>query len=250
MTSKDIKFTFLADDKILALSATPGRMELAFPLAAPVLVAMIRGGWRQLIDMNSILKYDGKSKQATELMKETGNQTLMMQRSFLEGKHQTALRFISAVFRSIAYVTNPKTAAAGDKIIADTINAAQGLKLIPKDIAIIYKSVDPLFGWEQQKSTVWNTKSPFYAPKGYASAVQALIANKTLPAGNYDLKRFLAAKDVYTELAGLQAQADKLFKRAATSKKANKSLVATARKYYGWYDFLDAVQTLKAALAS
>jgi hypothetical protein len=94
-TSKDIKFTFLADNKILALSAAPGRMELAFPLTAPVLVAMIRGGWRPLIAMASILKYDPASSEAEELMAETGNQTVMMKRSVLEQEHDTALRFTS-----------------------------------------------------------------------------------------------------------------------------------------------------------
>jgi ABC-type nitrate/sulfonate/bicarbonate transport system substrate-binding protein len=250
LTAKDIKFTFLSDDKILAASATPGRVELAFPLGAPVLVAMIRSGYRELINMGEILKYDPTSSQAVELMKETGNQTVMTQRKFLTQHHDTLLRFVSVVFRSAAYVTNPKTALVGDKIVADTINAAQGLKLIPADVATIYKTVDPLFTWEQQASTVWNPKSPFYAPRGYATAVQALIANKTLAAGNYraKLKQFLAAADVYKELVSLQKQADKLFKQTAGVKGSNKSLVVAARKYYSWYDFLDAVRFLKAAL--
>jgi ABC-type nitrate/sulfonate/bicarbonate transport system substrate-binding protein len=250
LTSKDINFTFLSDDKILAASATPGRVELAFPLGAPVLVAMIRSGYRELINMGEILKYDGQSSQAKELLKETGNQTVMVQRKFLEKKHDTLLRFVSAVLRSMAYVSNPKTALAGDKIVADTINAAQGLKLVPQDVATIYSTVDPLFPWEQQASTLWNPKSPYYAPRGYATAVQSLIANKTLPAGNYSatLKKFLAAQPVYKELRSLQKQADALFKKAA-KQKSNKSLVASARKYYKWYDFLDAVRYLKAALS-
>jgi NMT1-like family protein len=248
LSSKDIKFTFLADDKILAASATPGRVELAFPLGAPVLVAMIRSGYRQLINMGEILKYDPKSSQAKELLKETGNQTVMVQRKFLEQKHDTLLRFVSAVFRSAAYVSNPKTAPDGDKIVADTINAAQGLKLVPQDVATIYQTVDPLFTWKQQASTIWNSNSPYYAPHGYATAVQALIANKTLPAGDYTakLKQFLAAAPVYRQLASLQKQANTLFKKAA-NKKSNKKLVAQARKYYNWYDFLDAVRYLKAA---
>lgn len=248
MTAKDINFTFLTDDKTLALSATPGRVDIAVPLNAPVLVEMLRSGYKPLIDMASILKYDPKSSQAAELLKETGNQTVMMQRSFLEGSHDTALRFVSAVFRSIAYLTNPKTGPIGDKIVADAINAAQGLKLLPADIATVYQSVDPLFTWEQQPSTLWNPASPYYAPKGLATAVQALIDNKSLPAGTYDLNRFLAAKGVYQQLAALQRKADKLFKQAAKVKGAKASLVAQAHKYYGWYDFLDAVRFLDAAL--
>ncbi len=247
MTSADIKFQYLADDKILALSATPGQIELAFPLAAPVLVAMIRGGWRPLIDMASILKYDGKSSQAAELMKETGNQTVAVQRSFLDQHHDTVLRFVSAVYRTIDYLTNPKTKADGDKILADTINAAQGLKLVPQDIVTIYKSVDPLFGWNQQATTVWNASSPFYAPKGYESAVQALIANNSLPAGNYDLNKFLASKPIYQQMMGLQKSAVKLFKAASKSKKVKKALVKRAQTYYNWHDYLDAVRYLKAA---
>jgi hypothetical protein len=248
MTSKDINFSFLADDKILALTATPGRMELAFPLSGPVLVAMIRGGWRPLIDMTSIIKYDGKSTQAKELMSETGNMTVMMQRSFLEKKHDVALRFISAVFRSIHFLEDKKTGPVGNKILANTINAAQGLKLIPQDIGTVYSDVDPLFSWEQQSKTLWNPKSPFYAPKGYQTAIDALIANKTLPEGSYDLKKFLAARDVYNELRRYQKQADSLFKQAKKSKTVDKALLAKAKKYYQWYDFLDAARFAKAAL--
>jgi ABC-type nitrate/sulfonate/bicarbonate transport system substrate-binding protein len=250
LTSKDISFTYLADDKILALSATPGRIELAVPLAAPVLVAMLRGGWRQLIDMSSILKYDPKSSQAKSLMQETGNQTVAVQKSFLDANHDTILRFVSAVFRSAAYVTNPKTAPAGDKIIADTINAAQGLKLIPADIAKVYSAVDPLFTWEQQKKTVWNPNSPFYAPTGYQTAVDSLIANKSLPDQKYDLTTFLQSKPIYNQLAALQKRADKMFKQATKLKvKGSKAaLVKQAHKFYNWYDFLDAVNYLKAAL--
>lgn len=248
ISSKDIKFQYLADDKILALSATPGQIELAFPLSAPVLVAMIRSGWRPLIDMASILKYDGSSSQATSLMKETGNQSVAVQRSFLDQHHDTVLRFVSAMYRTIAYLSNPKTKAAGDKILADTINAAQGLKLVPADIDTIYKSVDPLFGWADQAKSVWNPKSPFYAPRGYQSALQSLIDNKSLPDGNYDLNKFLASKSIYQQMRGQQRKAQKLFAKTAKSKRANKALVKTAKKYYGWYDYLDAVRYLEAAL--
>ena len=217
-------------------------MEMAIPLSAPVLVAMLRSGWRELIDMSSILKYEGKSTQAKSLMSETGNMTVMMQRSFLEQKHDVALRFNSAMFRTIHYLENKSTAAAGNKIVADTINAAQGLKLIPADIGTVYSSVDPLFSWEDQSKTLWNPASPFYAPKGYQVAIDSLIANKTLPKGTYDLKKFLAARDVYNELRGYQKQADTLFKQAKTSTTVDKALLAKAKQYYSWYDFLDAVR--------
>jgi ABC-type nitrate/sulfonate/bicarbonate transport system substrate-binding protein len=248
LTSKDISFTYLSDDKILAASATPGRIELAVPLAAPVLVEMLRGGWRELIDMGSILKYDPKSSQATSLMQETGNQTVAVQKTFLQSNRDTVLRFVSAVFRSAAYVTNPKTAAAGDKIIADTINAAQGLQLIPADIAKVYSAVDPLFTWEQQKATVWNPKSPFYAPTGYQTAINALIANQSLPNQKYDLTAFLQSKPIYAQLAALQKQANAMFPKAAKLKGSKKALVTKAHAFYNWYDFLDAVNYLKAAL--
>jgi hypothetical protein len=249
LTGKDLKFQFLADNKILALSATPGRVEFAIPLAAPVLVAMIRGGYKPLIDMPGILKYDPKSSQAAELLKETGNQTVMIQRELWDKDPDTVLRYASVVFRSIDFLKNKKTAPTGNKIVADTINAATGLKLIPADIAAVFSVVDPLFTWEQQGSTLWNPKSVFYAPRGYSTAVQSLIDNKTLPNDTYDLKKFLLAQTVYTKMRALQLQADKLFKTAAKSKKANKALVAKAHKYYEWYDFLDAVRYLKAAMA-
>jgi ABC-type nitrate/sulfonate/bicarbonate transport system substrate-binding protein len=249
ITSKDVHFQFLSDDKILAASATPGRVPFAFPLAAPILVQMLRNGYRSVIDMASIIKYDGKSSQAKALLGETGNQTVMIQRSLLDKDPDTIERFISVVYRSIAFLKNPKTAPIGDKEIADVINAAQGLQLIPKDIATVYNVVDPLFPFEQQGATLWNPKSQYYAPRGYQNAVNSLIANKSLPPGSYDLKKFLVAKTIYARMKSQQAHAKALFKKAAKVKGSRKALVARARKFYSWYDFLDAVRFLKAATA-
>jgi hypothetical protein len=249
LTSKDINFRFLTDDKILALSATPSRVPFAVPLNAPVLVKMIRNGYKPLIDMPTTLKNAPTSPQAVELLKETGNQTLMIQRSMWDTDPDLVLRLVSVMFRSIAFLQNPATASTGNTEIARAINANQGLELDGQDIALVYKDVDPLFNWEQQKSTLWNPSSPYFAPKGLAEAVRALIGSRALPAGNYDLEKFLLAKQVFTKLAALQAQADQLFKKASSLTGSKQALVTQAHTYYNYYDFLDAVDLLKKAMA-
>lgn len=249
LSSKDLNFRFLTDDKTLALSATPSRVPFAVPLNAPVLVEMIRNGYKPLIDMPTILKFAPTSPQAIELLKETGNQTLMIQRSMWTSNPDLVLRLVSVMFRSIAYLQNPATAAHGDTEIARAINAAQGLTLDGQDIALVFKDVDPLFNWAQQKSTLWDPTSPYYAPKGLSDAVQALIQSKALPAGNYNLEEFLLAKQVYAKLAALQAQANQLFTQAASATGSKAALVAQAHTYYNDYDFLDAVNLLKQAAA-
>jgi hypothetical protein len=247
---KDVKYTFLSDAKILSLSAIKGRIKYAFPYNAPVLVLMIQNGWRPIIGNQMILQYDAKSSQGKALAKISGGTGLQTQLELQTKHHDTLLRFISAIYRTIAFVSNPRTAAEGDKIVADVINATQGTKLSAKNVDSIYKVIDPLFPWEQQAKTLWNPNSPYYAPSSLRAQLQSLIANGTIKKGNYHLDRFLSAKRIFAEMRASQVKADGLFKKAQSQTLSAEAAatLAKAKQYYKWYDFLDAVRFAQAAL--
>lgn len=248
---EDLDLQFLEDPKIVGLSTTPGRMKWAIPYAAPVLVQMIREGWEPLINVNMIFRNDNESEQAARMRTLVGSSGLIAQRDWVEENEDTAIRLLSAMYRAVDYVSDPATQLDGWKIESDLINATQGLKLIPEDIGTIFEEVDPLFPWADQGKELWNDPSaPYHVRSSLEVQIAELVKSKTLPDKEYDLDRFLVAEKLFKRMESLQAEADGLFDEAdsADLDEADATLVAKARDYYKWHDYLDAVRFLRAAL--
>jgi hypothetical protein len=246
MTTKDLHMVFLQDTKILAATDTPGRVDYAYPSSASAVVTLLRNGWQPMIGSAMIIKNDPTSAQGKETLAITGSSGLMTQSNM---NHDTLLRFISVVYRSIAYVESPKTQQKGDQDIANLVNATQGEKLTWKDVASVYQSIDPLFGWKQQASEVWNPKSGFYAPAELQGQVSALIANGTMKKGGYSLTQFYKAKPIYYEMLADSKKAKSLIAKAGAKKLSSNAAkeLAKAKQFYSWYDFLDAMNYAQAA---
>ena len=114
----DLNLVFLEDVKVVELSTQEGRVEFAIPYAAPVLVQMLRNGWKPIIDTVGTLN-DFGSEQSRWMGDLVGSSGLFAQRSWVEENHDTALRFLSVAFRTLAYLDDPATQAEGFKVQAD-----------------------------------------------------------------------------------------------------------------------------------
>src|SRR5579884_1073764 len=99
LTINDLKLHFLDDTKTAELAATPGRVKWAIPYQAPIVVELIRSGWKPLINVAEILQYDPHSSQAHKLSQLVGDAATVTQRSFLNSHRDAVIRFISAIFR-------------------------------------------------------------------------------------------------------------------------------------------------------
>jgi hypothetical protein len=243
-----VKWLYLDDAKTLAL-ASSGRVKLWFPQSGPEMSAALLSGWKEVIDTQEILQYAAPSsnyyKYAVSLL---GGNGMMGQRSFIDSNYDTTLRFESAIFRALSYCTTPSTEQSCWSITARAIDVTQGLTLSAADIGGIIRNVDPFYPFSAQASAFWSPKSYLYAPALLKTQMQSLIANGTLPKGSYNLTTYIApAVSLYNSLTSLKAEATKLFAKAGSG---NAKLVARARQYYNWFDYLDAVRLLKAATGS
>ena len=248
----DLELVFLEDVKIVELSTQEGRVEFAIPYAAPVLVQMLRNGWKPIIETTGTLN-DSASPQARRMGDLVGSSGLFAQRSWVEENHDTALRFLSVAFRALAYLDDPVTQADGFKIQADLMNASQGLTLTPDEVGTIWESIDPMWTFEDQGPFLWDDPTQgTYIQTGLEVKIQELISNGTLSGdGNYDMDQFLVARDLFREMLDLQAEADGLFGEAAGMSDLSASqqgLVDDAQVFYDNYNFLDAARFLNAAL--
>ncbi|HEY7660987.1 MAG TPA: hypothetical protein VIC58_10355 [Actinomycetota bacterium] len=245
----DLNLQFLEDNRIVQLSAQPGRVEFAIPYAAPVLVQMLRNGYEPLINTVQVLENDVDSENGQLMTTLVGSSGIMAQRSWVEADHDTVLRFVSAMFRTLDYCLDPATQVECWTIESNQINATQGLDLIPEDIGVIFESIDPLFPWDQQGPELWDDPdAQFYVRDSLAVQIQSLIDNGTLPDEEYDIDQFLVAEDIFFELRDLQEQADGLFAEAEGLTGAAGDLVAQAQTQYDNHNYLDAVGFLQAAL--
>jgi len=250
---KDLKLKFLEDPKIVELATTPGRMKWAIPYAAPVVVQMIREGWKPVINVNMMFENDNESEQSDRMRELVGSTGMIAQREWVEKNPDAALRLLSAVYRIIDDLEDPAKQQTGFKTLADLINATQGQKLIPDDIGSIFKEIDPLFPWEDQGKELWDDPdAPYHVRSSLDAQIAALIENKTLPDKEYDLDQFLVAEQLYKRMKGLQDEADGLLKQAERADLAadKSAIVDKAKQHYEWHNYLDSVRLLKAALAS
>jgi hypothetical protein len=246
MTTKDLHMVFLQDTKILAAAEAPGRVDYAYPSSASAVVTLLRNGWTPMIGSQMIIQNIPNTPQGKETLSITGSSGLTTQSTM---SHDTLLRFISVMYRSISNIQNPATAQKADQDIADVVNATQGEHLTWQDVASVYKSIDPLFSWAAQTSQVWNPKSGFYAPAELKGQVASLVANGTIKKGDYNLTQFYTAYPIYKEMLADQKTAS-----AAISSASGKSLtgikadeLTKAKQFYSWFDFLDAMRYAQAA---
>lgn len=249
----DLNLVFLEDVKIVELSTQEGRVDFAIPYAAPVLVQMLRNGWKPIIETQDVLKDIG-SEQATRMGQLVGSSGLFAQREWIDNEHDTVLRFLSVAFRTLDSLNDPETQMAGFKAQADLMNASQGLTLTPEEVGIIWANVDPMWIFEDQAEYLWdNPEAATHIKSGLDYKVAELVKNGTLTGdGNYDMDEFVVAEDLFRELVALQDEADGLFAEAEAHSgdlsESQQALVAEAQAWYDKYNFLDATRWLKAAL--
>lgn len=248
----DLNLQFLEDQNIMAVATQEGRIDLAIPYAAPVVVQMLNEGWEPIVNTEQVLS-DVGSPQAERMTTLVGSSGLFAQREWVENNRETALRFVSVGFRALDMLNDPETQHEAWTIQVDQINSTQGLDLAPEDAGVIWESIDPAFPFEEQGPELWDDPdAPFYVPGALETQIQSLIDNGTLtgPLDAYDLDEFLVARDLYEELVALQSEADDLFAQTETMElsASQQDVVEQARSHYDGYNFLDAVRFLEAAL--
>lgn len=245
----EVKLSFLEDARI-AEQAAAGRIDFALPLSAAIVVQLMNNGWEPVIDFNTVFANDPGSPQKDQLTLLIGSTGVSAQRSFVDANRDTVLRFMSAFFRGVDYTFDPATQPEALQIIADNVNAASGTTLTPEDILGVYTAIDPFFPYEEQGKQLWDEGAPYSVKRSTEVQVQDLIKRGTIPDQAYDLDKWIMAEGLYLEMKAQQVKADELFTQAKATELSpdRQALVDRAQELYDWYDFLDAVRYLEAAL--
>jgi hypothetical protein len=238
------KFQVLDDSKSLVL-AKAGRINFATPEGAPITLTYENAGWAPLVSPIDILK-NVKGGPTSEIEPLASTVGLAAHAEYVNTHQNTVLRFLSVVLRTIdAIQRDPKILS----LQAPYLNSVAGTSLDYKGIQETLSVLDPLSNFAAQASYCRNPSGALYYRNAYTSFLKTLEAQKVLPVGKFQADDVIWACKTYDALVGYQQKADALLKGLAGKKlsAAKQALVAKAKQYYGWYDFLDAYRLAKAA---
>jgi ABC-type nitrate/sulfonate/bicarbonate transport system substrate-binding protein len=249
LKKEDAQLVALEDPKAVQL-ALAGRSKFASPSGAVQIYQLqFQNGWRPVMSTLQMVKNipGGTNTPVNNVL---NYDVIQCTQEYYDQNHDTVLRFVSAMYRTMDYMFGPKQEEALTSY-APFINANTGAQLDAKAIKFIFEQLDPFFTWENQ-SKVWeDTSFPLYYKNLYTFQVQKYIENGTIANKDYDLDQTFLAKTIWTEMRQLQQQSDQLIEKAKTASLSaeKQALFDKGKTHYDHFNFLDAARFMEAALA-
>jgi ABC-type nitrate/sulfonate/bicarbonate transport system substrate-binding protein len=233
------------DDSQMLLLAKSDRLDFMNPGGAPIAQTMLDLGWTPVYDTVQLLQY-GPGGVNSPLEALVFNNGWAAKASYINRNQTTMLRFASVVFRTISELRkNP--ALYG--VYAPYLNSVAGTSLNADGVKRTVEQLSPLVPFEQQTKYFNNKKHAEYFGNSMGALITSLRASNAIPEGITPAEIVWAAP-MYKELVSYKTRTDRLLKQAKGRKlpAAKQRLLREARKYYGWYDFLDAYRFARAAV--
>ena len=157
----------------------------------------------------------------------------------------TVLRYISAVWRTIDAI---KADPSLYDIQAPVLNSITGTSLTGKDLAGTVQLFHPYIPYADDTRFYTDQTSLLYYKPLYEQIIGAFADNGVVPK-DVTPDEFVWGGKLWQQLEDYRKKTDELLGRVneASLSPEKKSIVAEARKFYGWHDYLDAY---RLALAS
>jgi hypothetical protein len=234
------------DDSQMLLLAKSGRLDFMHPGGAPIAQTLLDAGWTPVYDTGQLLEF-GPGGVDSPLESLVFNNGWGANADYINHNQTTMMRFASVVFRIFGELKKDPTLYG---VYAPYLNSVAGTSLDANGVRRTVENLDPFVPFEQQTKYFIDKNGPEYYGNSMGALIKALETSGTIPAG-ITPDQVVWAAPMYHELVDYQKKSDALFERAKTAQlsEPKQSLLAKARQYYGWYDFLDAYRLATAALA-
>ena len=249
MSMEDSSIVALEDPRAVQLAAS-GRIKLAAPGGAVQIYQLQNeAGWRPL--MSTIQMLDNMPANPGSIVNNVLNYDCMITtQSYIDENRDTMLRLCSAMYRTIDYMFGPDQQTALSQY-APFINANAGSELDADAIKFIFEVLDPFFNFDAQEKVWTDPEFPLFYRNIYEFQLAEYRRAGTIEDRDYDLDEFFQARTLWMEMRDQRDRADTLFAsiEGQSLSDERQALVDSARQHYGWYNFLDSVRFLEAALA-
>jgi ABC-type nitrate/sulfonate/bicarbonate transport system substrate-binding protein len=243
LTLSDVKAVVAPDAQTTALMLS-GRADFEVG-GVPSHLTLQSKGYKPIVSSGDLAAAAKPSANSTAL-RAVFQDGWLAQDKWLNANHDTALRMLSVDFRINQFIHDHPIQALA--IHTPFLNSAAGTKFNNKIGLVVYKSLDPFYTFSQQRSWFLNNKDPLNEKYVIGAYIKLYEEQHIFSPGEYKYTDFSVAGKYYREMLSLKKQADSAMRRAG-SKTSNsaKSLLSQAKKYYLYFDFLDAARFAQAA---
>ena len=222
------------EDSDMFTQAQAGQINFLHPGGAPIAVELLKLGWTPIYSTKTLVNY-GPTGAASPFIGLVVNNGIAATASYASSHEDTILRFTSVMYR-IAAATQQDPSLFDQQ--APYLNSVAGTTLTGQDIATEFKEMHPLITFEEAGKDYYDVpSSPQYYKTIGNAVVRDQVAIGAVPKG-ITADDFIWAPKVYADLAKFKEGYESLVAEAGSS--ADQSLLAKAKQYDDWYDYLDA----------
>jgi ABC-type nitrate/sulfonate/bicarbonate transport system substrate-binding protein len=221
--------------------AQAGQIKFLHPGGAPIAVELLKLGWKPIYSTKTLI--DGaKNDPNSPFNGLVVNNGIAATAKYATSHEDTILRFGSVMYRIAAETA--KDPSLFD-LQAPYLNSVAGTNLTGKDLADEFAQMHPLETFEKAGPDYFDdpSSSQYYKTIGNAVIADQIKAGTLQKSQNLDADSFTWADDVYRDLVSLKHGYEDIVAKGG----GDATLMAKAKQYYDWYDFLDAYRfALKA----
>lgn len=227
--------------------ASSGKTDYATFDGAPYTAQLLGAGWIPLVTPLDLSKNMPPSVSSpSELLVEPPGLAATAQ--WASQNAATVMRFVSVQFRLVHEILSAPTTALSYEL--PFLNAFAGTHLTIAELDANILKLDPPIPFRQQSPYYNDPSSALYYKNWFEATLKFDIKSGLVPKGSYSANNLIWAGDVYKQLVKFQRMTSALLAKSAQEHltTAQRTLLAQAKKYYGWYDFLDAYRYARAAV--
>lgn len=232
----------LDDSKSLVL-AKSGREDFVNPEGAPIVYTLRQAGWTDLIDIGDLYKYGpgGVNSPVEPLVAVVG---IAANANYLNAHQNTALRFLSVVWRIFDELKKDPSLY---ELEAPYLNSVAGTSLDAKGVAETVRILDPFTPFEEDAQYYNDPKAVLFYRNAWGALIQNFEEHHIIPKGAVTPDQVIWGAPIWQQMVEYREKTDALLKSAKPDDAAKQALLAKARQYYAWRDYLDAYRLVSAA---
>lgn len=227
--------------------ASSGKTDYATFDGAPYTAQLLGAGWIPLVTPLDLSKNMPPSVTSpSELLVEPPG--LATTATWASANAATVMRFVSVQFRLVHEILREPSTALSYEL--PFLNAFAGTHLTIAELDANILKLDPPIPYRQQPPYYTDPSSALYYKNWFEATLKFDIKSGLVPHGVYSANNLIWAGQVYDQLVKFQHMTNALLSKAQGEhlSSAQKGLIAKAKQFYGWYDFLDAYRYARAAV--
>jgi hypothetical protein len=234
----------LDDSKSLVL-AKAGREDFVNPEGAPIVYTLVQAGWTNLVDIGDLYKHgpSGVDSPIEPLVAIVG---VGANGNFVNTHQNTTLRFLSVVWRIFDEVKKDPTLF---DLQAPYLNSFAGTSLDGKGVENTVNVLDPFSPFEYDTTYYDDAKNVLYYKNVYDAWIANYEQHSIVPKGAVTADTFVWGAPIWHQMVEYRNKAETLIKglEGKSLDEGKNALLAKAKQYFAWHDFLDAYRFAAAA---